>query len=781
MRFSASDLKECILRIVKWLSEKSLQIICRITPNNSKKRLSERARRCERRPGKGYLWFTKDEADLLELLAALIVPSEESTPGANEMEVLGPSLSKVVDTWASASEESKSIYSEGLIAIDGLANNRYQTGFSKLEPSQRLDLLKSLSISTHIGKKRKSPSKMFRDYLLLLRTAWAGAFPGIKLFPILRRDVLTAFYTSQVSWIWLDYDGPPMPHGYPDLNNKRPQKPAPLSSAVRELADSGFVSPAPNSNLKITNPDAIVIGSGAGGAVIAKELAEAGLSVTVIEAGRRFNPFSDYLTDRTDFEVVAKKVFDDPAKETRDIYTYTGRDWFCYDRAKGVGGSTLKYMACSPRFHESDFRTYSEDGLAMNWPISYNDLEPFYCQVEYELGVAGPVGSEANPFEPPRSKPYPTPAHQFNLASLAIKRGADKLGFHLVREPLAIPTVEWEGRPACTNAGVCNMGCASTAKSSMDMTYLRKAERSGRVEIRPNCMAFRITMAPDGRARGVAYFDNEGKENEIRARVIIIAGNAVETPRLLLQSESSRYPEGLANSSGLVGKFFMEHLAVSAYGLFSERLDAWRGTPTGGFIQDSYATNKMNAFARGWTTYVNTTRNWPLAIAQKVPGWGISHKHRTQQLFGHHIGLVTVGEQLPNIENRVDLDPTIKDSFGLSAPRLTNSLGSNDKAMIRAIKANLKEILEAAGATEILEIEFIPGWSSHYLGTCRMGTDPRDSIVNQWGRTHDIPNLYIADGSIFVTGAAVNPALTISALAVRISAGIIDSFKQGDL
>ncbi|OHB73468.1 MAG: hypothetical protein A2W17_06015 [Planctomycetes bacterium RBG_16_41_13] len=537
----------------------------------------------------------------------------------------------------------------------------------------------------------------------------------------------------------------------------------------------------PNINPKKEVTDVVVVGSGAGGGVVAKELAESGLSVVVIEAGRRFNPFIDYLTDRTDFEVVARNVFDDPINSRRDLYTVSGSNRFYYHRAKGVGGSTLKYAACVPRFHESDFRVRTEDGLAEDWPISYKDLERFYTRVEYELGVSGPTGPDANPFEPPRSKPYPTSAHPFNLASLVIKRGADKLGLHLVREPLAIPTVEWNGRPACINAGTCMLGCAITAKSSMDVTYLRKAEKTGRVEIRANCMAYRVTVAPDGKARGVVYFNSEGSEHEIRARAIVLAGNAVETPRLLLLSDSSQYPNGLANSSGLVGKFFTEHLAVLAYGLFSERMDPWRGTPTGGLIQDNYATDKANTFARGWTTYVSCSSHWPLYVAKKLPGWGTRHKLRTEQLFAHHVDLITVGEQLPNINNQVALDPEVKDLYGLPVPRLTNELGNNDRAMVAAIKKNLKEILQASGSTEILEIEYRPGSSAHYLGTCRMGSNSQNSVVNEWGRTHDVPNLFIADGSIFVTAAAVNPALTISALATRIAAGIIDSFRRGEL
>jgi choline dehydrogenase-like flavoprotein len=294
-------------------------------------------------------------------------------------------------------------------------------------------------------------------------------------------------------------------------------------------------------------------------------------------------------------------------------------------------------------------------------------------------------------------------------------------------------------------------------------------------------MARLITVTPEGKAQGVIYIDREGREHEIRARAIVLAGNAVETPRLLFLSKSRQFPDGLANSSGLAGKYFTEHLSVFAYGLFPERLDPWRGTPTGGMIQDYYATNKANGFARGWTTYVMCSEHWPLMVAKQTTGWGAEHKYRTKQLFSHIVGLSSVGEQLPDIHNKVTLDPNVKDSFGLPVPRLTNELGNNDRAMIKSIQASHKEILMAAGATEILENKHRPGGSSHYLGTCRMGIDPRSSVVNEWGRTHDVSNLFIADGSVFVTGAAVNPSLTISALATRTAAGIIMAFKREDL
>lgn len=525
--------------------------------------------------------------------------------------------------------------------------------------------------------------------------------------------------------------------------------------------------------------DVVIVGCGAGGGVMAKELAEGGLTVVVLEGGKRFNPITDYQTDKADF-VVKWDVFrpDDPR---RDHYTSGGAEEFMYWRVKGVGGSTLAYLAVTPRFHESDFRTRTEDGVGEDWPLTYQDLEPYYTRVEYELGVSGPSGGEANPFDPPRSKPYPTPAHEMNCSTRLLKQGAEKLGLHLVQSPLAIPTRSWEGRAACLRAGACGIGCKVKAKSSIDVTYIPKAEATGRVQVRTQCQAREITVGQDGKARSVIYLDSAGKEYELYGRAIVVAGNAIETPRLLLMSTSPRFPQGLANSSGLVGKYFMEHLNVGMSAVFSEWLEPWRGPMAGGCLQDFYATNKRNSFARGWMTELNNGFQWPLAVALGEQGWGSRHKFQMKRLVGHRVGLATVGEQLPDIRNQVMLDHTHKDHLGLPVPRIINEPRDNDRAMVKAIKQHLHDLLAASGATEVALTEYGPGRSLHYMGGCRMGKDPRTSVVNPWCATHDVSNLFIGDGSVFVTGAGVNPTLTIAALATRTSEHMVIAFKRGEL
>jgi choline dehydrogenase-like flavoprotein len=319
------------------------------------------------------------------------------------------------------------------------------------------------------------------------------------------------------------------------------------------------------------------------------------------------------------------------------------------------------------------------------------------------------------------------------------------------------------------------------AKSSIDVTYIPKAEATGRVHVRTQCMARAITVDHRGRARSVVYFDAERREREVFSRAVVVAGNAVETPRLLLLSTSNRFPEGLANSSGLVGRFFMEHLPVFASGVFEDRVDPWRGVPTGGLIQDYYETRPAHDFARGWSIVVTNSQQWPVALSGFVGGWGRPHKRSMKELFGHLVQIASIGEQLPNEANQVTLDPAVEDLYGLPVPRIRSAPRDNDVAMTKRISAVLHDLLDAAGARQIDVRPPKIGNSSHYMGTCRMGADPQRSVVNPWCRTHDVPNLFIGDGSVFVTGGAANPALTISALATRTAIGIIAAFERGDL
>jgi choline dehydrogenase-like flavoprotein len=419
--------------------------------------------------------------------------------------------------------------------------------------------------------------------------------------------------------------------------------------------------------------------------------------------------------------------------------------------------------------------------VADDWPITYADLEPYYTRVEYELGMSGPDGPERNPFDSPRSTPFPTPPHHMTRAGEIIAHGARKLGLHPFVPALAIPTKNWGGRPACIEAGVCGYGCRISAKSSADVTYVRKAEATGRVKILDSCTARQIPIDSSNRARGVMYFDREGREHEVRARAVVLAANAIETPRLLLLSTSRRYPKGLANSSGLVGKYLTEHLNAGARARFSEPLKNWQGVHVSAMIQDYYETRKGNPYVRGWLLEVATSSTWPIAVGRRVGGLGTQHKARVKELFGHELSVYAVGEQLPDIRNLVTLDPNETDHLGVPVPHIVSQARGNDLVMLQAISRSIHELLQTSGAVEILDSgSHKPGASIHYMGTCRMGNDPRASVVNRWGRTHDVSNLFIADSSVFVTGGAAHPTLTLMALASRTADFLIEAFRQGE-
>lgn len=526
--------------------------------------------------------------------------------------------------------------------------------------------------------------------------------------------------------------------------------------------------------------DVVVVGCGAGGSVVAKELAEAGLSVVVLEAGRRYDPLREYRGNRDDFPHQASKIFgaEDPR---RDLYA-SGPRGYRYNRVKGVGGTTLVSWGVSPRFHEADFSAGAVDGVGADWPVSYADIEPYYVRVEYELGMAGESGEQGNPFDSPRSLAYPTPPHLMSLSSRTIAQGAHRLGLHPYVPPLAIPTKDWQGRPACIEAGVCGYGCRISAKSSADVTYVRKAEETGRVEIRPLSMARQIILDRKSVARSVIYFDATGEEHEVSARAIVLAGNAIETPRLLLLSPSTLFPQGLGNSSGLIGKYLTEHIDAGIRAYFPQPLENWKGVPVSVMIQDFYDSRPNRGFSGGWLLEAAAWGNTPVAAARRVGGWGSVHKQEMKRQYGHELELMGQGVQVPDIRNYVSLDPVRTDMWGLPVPYLASELRENDTALLNAMRRSLNEVLAASGADSILhEWSHVPGASSHYMGTCRMGANPDSSVTDPWCRLHDVKNVFIADSSVFVSSGAAHPTPTLMALATRTADFMIEQFRQGEL
>jgi choline dehydrogenase-like flavoprotein len=553
--------------------------------------------------------------------------------------------------------------------------------------------------------------------------------------------------------------------------------------------------------------DAIVVGSGAGGGFAAMSLAEAGMRVLLLERGRRFDPRRDFPMNHPDWEL-RPRAFRDTEAPTGDVslvreegapldprYAHlhsssppgevlksgSRRAPFRYDRVFGLGGTTLHYQGEAHRFPDHAFRPASLYGLGVDWPLSYADLAPYYDRAESLLGVAG---DPANPFKPPRG-PFPTPAHRLSYASQRIATGAAKLGWALLPNSLALPTRSTDGRPPCQRSGGCVQGCIFGAKSSVDLTAIRRAEGTGRLQVQTESRVFAIEMGPDGKVEGVVY-RRATSLYRARARVIVLALGAVETPRLLLANPSANQPNGIGNSSGLVGHFFLETLLAEVTVRFDERVDAYKGPPIDSRIWNFSRPTRDGSARSGYVLGVSGTLggfHGPLSHALLLPGFGRAHKDTMRSTFGTVVTLFGIAEQEPRAENRVTLADS-KDPDGVALARIQSAHSETDLLVLDTMLRRVKELAHAAGAVEVLRQATtydVPA-APHVGGTCRMGTDPRASVVTAYGRSHDVPNLFIADASVLPgQGAGDSPSLSIQALALRTAEHIVTLASRREL
>jgi choline dehydrogenase-like flavoprotein len=516
--------------------------------------------------------------------------------------------------------------------------------------------------------------------------------------------------------------------------------------------------------------DVLIVGAGASGAALAWSLAETRMKVLCLEQGDWMDP-SAYPSTRNDWELRRFGDFGFSPNERGRPAAYPvndGESPISPSMFSAVGGSTVLYAAHFPRFRPADFMVKTLDGVADDWPLDYARLEPYYAQNDRVMGVAGLAGDPAYP-----PKEFPLPPVPLGKLGETLARGFNRLGWHWWPSDSAIATEEYEGRAACINLGPCIMGCAQGAKASTDVTYWPVAVRRG-VELKTRCRVREITVADDGMADGVVYYDADGVERKQKAEVVVLACNGIGTPRLLLNSRSNHFPDGLANRSGLVGKNLMFHPYAMVTGIFEEPLEGYKG-PMGCCImsQEFYETDLARGFVRGYSFEILrgmgpvSTALWGMT-ARLLP-WGADHHRAYGALFDRTAGMVVICEDLPESHNCVTLDPDLVDSDGIPAPKITYRLSENSSKMLAHGVDRGKEVLEASGAKETAAEAPLPfaGW--HLMGTARMGTDPNASVVNEWGRCHDVRNLFIVDGSIFVTAAAVNPTSTIQALSLYIA------------
>jgi choline dehydrogenase-like flavoprotein len=519
--------------------------------------------------------------------------------------------------------------------------------------------------------------------------------------------------------------------------------------------------------------DVLIIGSGASGAAVAWSLAETRMKILCLEQGDWIKP-TEFPTNGRDWEARRYGDFDISPNRRRRETDYPVNDENSPMKVanfNGVGGGTILYTAHYPRMHPSDFRVKTLDGVADDWPVDYWMLEPYFAENDRMTGVAGLAGDPAYPLHKPNLPPVP-----LGRSGTRYAEALNKLGWHWWPSDIAVATADYEGRAKCINLGHCTPGCAQGAKASVDITYWPLALRAG-VELRTRCRVREITTNAHGMASGVVYFDPDGIERFQPAEVVIVAANGIGTPRLLLNSTSARFPDGLANSSGLVGRNLMVHPWPQIYGYVEDEMDGDRGPMTVSWSKEFYETDTSRGFVRGYTMqFARGTGPANEAIVSMAAGrlpWGQDHHRVYRGLLYRALRVGIACEDLPEAHNRVTLDPVLKDSHGIPAPRIDYTISENTRRMMDHGIARASEILAAAGAKTIhLPQPGVLNSPGHLLGTARMGTNPDRSVVNEWGRAHDVKNLFIVDGSIWVTSGGVNPTSTIQALALYVADNI---------
>ena len=539
--------------------------------------------------------------------------------------------------------------------------------------------------------------------------------------------------------------------------------------------------------------DFIVIGSGAAGGGMAKELSTAGFSVVVLEQGPYLKE-KDFTHDEVKFGYRGSPLmnsFSNQPQTFRQTADIPASESLGVGYGRQVGGGTVHFNANYWRFLELDFKERSiwgeiaGTGFA-DWPITYQDLEPYYTKAEYDTGVSGLAG--ANPFEAARSKPYPLPPMPNKSSSVLFDRGAKKLGLHPFPAPVAILSKDYNGRVGCVHCGYCpRFGCEVGAKSSSLASTIRMAERTKKCEVRADSYVSRIETNAEGRVTGVAYFDKNKKEQFQKARAVAVCANGAETPRLLLLSHSNRFPNGLANSSGVVGKYLMFDVGTTAHGLFEHPLNEYKSIDVTRVLFDYYAADAKRGFYGGGGIDIRFGFN-PINFALRgmprdMPQWGSEWKKSVGEYFTHSLSSMSHLTNLPQETNNITLDPKLKDAWGLPAMRVTYKLHADDKANMNFMVARQREIIDAAGAKKVWDTggaREING-SVHLMGTCRMGNDPAKSVVDKYNRSHDVKNLFIVDGSSFVSSGRQQPTLTIQTLAYRAADHMIQAAKKNEI
>jgi choline dehydrogenase-like flavoprotein len=524
--------------------------------------------------------------------------------------------------------------------------------------------------------------------------------------------------------------------------------------------------------------DVIVVGAGPSGGVVSSTLADAGLSVVCLEQGDWVSS-SDFPTNSPEWELLIQERWaHHPSRRNvpADYPVETSDSDLEPIMWNGVGGGTLFFGAQWPRLFPSDLRVRTLDGVAEDWPLTYDELVSHYDAVDKLVGVSG-LGD--NPAYPP-GQDYPLPPHPLGKVGMTAAAGFNKLGWHWWPATSAIPSVKFRELAQCERWGTCEWGCPKGSKASADIAFWVHGLRSG-AELVTGARVRQVTIDGDGRVESVSWVDRAGEEHRQLGRAVVMCANGVGTPRILLNSRSNAFPNGLANSSGMLGKNLMLHPTPAVLGIYEEEQNTHG--PAGESISsfEFYETRPEHSFVRGMRfgavpfpgplNHIEWHRS--LGFDQV---WG-AQIHRIAKNHNHGVLLFALCDDLPEETNTVTLDPELVDSSGIPAAKVSYKLSDNTRKQIDFAVDRLIEVHKASGAIRTVALPFMPDQPGHLLGTARMGAEPTSSVVDSYGRSHDVDNLYIADGSIFVTGGGVNPTATIHALALRVAEGIVKTFE----
>jgi len=537
--------------------------------------------------------------------------------------------------------------------------------------------------------------------------------------------------------------------------------------------------------------DFVIIGSGAAGGIMAKELSIAGFSVVVLEQGPYMKPHQFMHDEFGGFEkrgLGARSGGEDDPQTFRESEKEETEIRQSLNYLRMVGGTQTHFTANSWRFHEIDFKERSiygpvEGTEIEDWPITYEELEPYYTKVDWEFGISG----EPGPHDPPRSRHYPMPPLPVKSSGVIFEKAAKKLGWNPYPAPMAILSRPHNGRPSCVHCGFCmGFGCEVSAKSTSLSAMIPLAERSGKCEIRPNSTVYRIETNDAGIVNEVIYFEQNGNLQGQLAKAVVLCANGAETPRTLLMSESSRFPNGLANSSGKVGKYIMGNGQVHAYALFDKPLNEYKSIMVTRVAHDFYDSDSSRGFFGGGGMDARWQYN-PISFALKglppdAPTWGSDYKRMIKEYFNYTIDINGHTTMIPMESNYIDLDPELKDKYGRPAIRKTFKEHPDDVKIREFFLEKCIQLVEATNALKTWHrpVEAKRG-HTHLLGTCRMGNDLQTSVVDKYHRSHDVPNLFICDGSSFVSSGRGQPTMTIQALAFRAAEHIIQFARKGEI